>query len=642
VKICPRCSEICPEDALRCPRDGAELRTISDPYVGKTVGGRYRIIERLGSGGMSSVYLAKHVLIDRLVAVKTLRRDLAADPVQRDRFLREARAVNRINHQNIVEITDYGESEDGLVYLVMEYVPGESLLQAMVEAPFPPLRALHIVEQAAMALGRAHQMGIVHRDLKPENVLLMPRKGRPDFVKVLDFGIAKILDAPSLTGSQQIFGTPGYIAPEYIQSTDIDGRADLYSLGVILYEMVTGKLPFDYQYPGDLLVKHVTEAPVPPRERLPSIAPAVEGLLLRCLAKAPEDRFRDAYHFIDEVRRVRATLVPDDAWESSRDSTQPPPPDPESVEQLQGVGGKARSAEPSVTIARRSLRRSTLPPPASPRAPTPVVPAHPTGSADRVTLEYGSAPPLPPLARELGTPVEPMESREEPAEPAEAEPERPSLVGEDCHRARVVSLRHALVAVARTTPIALEVGAAMDRAEALLEELEKASAFAAEGQRALEQVGNRARDVRATLGSGLDEIAGLLSKARGAHDEQEQRRDEAERKLEELRRRPGVAGHELDAARERLADCEAQAKATARRCVDLGSQLTELQMRLEAENEKLEAQMDRLVTASRSQMLRLDALALALGEPLDVVESFVARHRPDLVTSKPKRPSGRP
>src|SRR5688500_12101215 len=162
-----------------------EPRTLVDPLIGKTVGGRFRLIQRLGSGGMSSVYLARHVLIDRLMAIKTLRRDLARDAVQRDRFLREARAVNRINHENIVEITDFGETEDGLVYLVMEYVPGEPLLTHLSRGPFRPLRALDITEQAASALARAHQMGVIHRDLKPENMLLVDRGvGRGDFVKI--------------------------------------------------------------------------------------------------------------------------------------------------------------------------------------------------------------------------------------------------------------------------------------------------------------------------------------------------------------------------------------------------------------------------------------------------------------------------
>jgi serine/threonine-protein kinase len=314
MKVCPRCSEVYEDREERCPSDGELLSESRDPLVGATIGGRYRLISRLGAGGMSSVHLARHVLIDRLVAVKCLRRELAADPVQRDRFIREARAVNRVNHENIVEITDFGETEDGLCYLVMEYVPGEPLYKAMARGPFPSARALHVVEQIASALGRAHEMGVIHRDLKPENLLLVPREGRPDFIKVLDFGIAKILDAPSLTGSQQIFGTPGYIAPEYIQGTCIDGRADLYSLGVILYELVTGALPFDYEYPGDLLIKHVTEAPIPPRKRRPEVEPAMQALILRCLEKNPARRFQDAAGFLAALRAARERLGGDERW----------------------------------------------------------------------------------------------------------------------------------------------------------------------------------------------------------------------------------------------------------------------------------------------------------------------------------------
>lgn len=308
MRVCPECGGEFAFPLAHCPRDGAVLRPPRDANIGRTVGGRYRLLSRLGTGGMSSVYLAQHLVIERLVAVKTLRRDLARDPMQRDRFIREARAVNRINHANIVEITDFGESDDGLVYLVMEYVPGESLLERLREAPFEPCRALSICERIAGGLGRAHEMGIVHRDLKPENVLLVPLDDGGEDVKLLDFGIAKILNAPSLTGSQQIFGTPGYIAPEYIQSTSIDGRADLYSLGVILYEMITGALPYDYEFPGDLLVKHVTEPPISPRQRLPSVHPAMEALILRCLAKRPEQRFADAYQFSRAVRETREAL----------------------------------------------------------------------------------------------------------------------------------------------------------------------------------------------------------------------------------------------------------------------------------------------------------------------------------------------
>ncbi len=283
-------------------------RTFVDPLIGRTVSGLYRLEKRLKSGGMSSVYLARHEAEERWMAVKTLRRDLARNPVHRDRFIREARAVHRINHPNIVEIVDFGEGEDELVYLVMEYVVGSSLFELSRSGPLSVSRALDIVEQCADALRQAHRMGVVHRDLKPENILIAQTPTRNDFVKLLDFGIAKIFDVPSLTGSQQIFGTPGYIAPEYIQGTGMDGRADLYSLGVILYEMVTGALPFDYEYPGDLLVKHVTDVPIAPRVRRHDVPQCVESFVLRCLAKNPDERFRDAQHFLEELAVVHAQL----------------------------------------------------------------------------------------------------------------------------------------------------------------------------------------------------------------------------------------------------------------------------------------------------------------------------------------------
>jgi eukaryotic-like serine/threonine-protein kinase len=311
MKHCPRCMQSFGDDHEHCPADGSRLRKGSDPMLGRVLGARYRLLARVGSGGMSTVYLARHEVIDRRMAIKVLRRDLAADPVQRDRFKREARAVNRIDHENIVAITDFGETDEGMLFLAMDFVDGISLFDALAEAPFAPPRALHITAQVAAALGRAHQAGVVHRDLKPENVLLTEREGAHDFVKVLDFGIAKVFDAPSLTGSQQIFGTPGYIAPEYIQSPQIDGRSDLYSLGCILYEMVTGALPFDYEYPGDLLVKHVTAPPVPPRQRRPEVPLELERFILRSLRKDPAERFRDADEFLVELEAVRAQVAPE-------------------------------------------------------------------------------------------------------------------------------------------------------------------------------------------------------------------------------------------------------------------------------------------------------------------------------------------
>ncbi len=307
---CPLCGLDLAPGTTECPRDGVAIGDPTDPMVGVTLAGRYKVLARLARGGMASVYLAQHQLIGRRAAIKVLRRELCDDPVQRDRFVREARAVNRIDHENIVQIVDYGEADDGRVFLVMEYLPGESLHHRIGRGVLPPVRALDISAQIAAGLARAHQMGVIHRDLKPDNILLLPptEPGGRDRVKILDFGIAKLLDQPALTASDKIFGTPGYIAPEYASGAPIDARADLYSLGVVLYEMVTGRLPFEAEYPADLLLKHMLDPPIPPRSVRPELPQPVEDLILRLLVKNADQRYRDAFHLIEEIERVRQSL----------------------------------------------------------------------------------------------------------------------------------------------------------------------------------------------------------------------------------------------------------------------------------------------------------------------------------------------
>jgi serine/threonine protein kinase len=308
MKVCPRCSDFFANEATFCPADGAELKKTNDPYLGRTIAARYRVIKRLGSGGMSSVYLARHVMIDRLSAIKVLRQELSLDPTHRERFLREARAVNRINHHNIVEITDVGEM-DGVAYLVMEYVDGKSLHEELKSGSFPWPRAVHIGVQITAALGRAHQLGVIHRDLKPENILLvralapgMSEAGvEQEVVKLTDFGIAKIVDAPALTYSEQLFGTPGYIAPEYVEGLPADRRSDLYALGVLLYEMLTGKLPYEGKGKMDLLTAPLRAAPIPLGQRVKGLPPELETLTLGLLARRPDDRPRDAFAVCDAL-----------------------------------------------------------------------------------------------------------------------------------------------------------------------------------------------------------------------------------------------------------------------------------------------------------------------------------------------------
>jgi eukaryotic-like serine/threonine-protein kinase len=336
VKICPRCTDLFGDDAAFCPHDGAVLEKSKDRFLGRTIAARYRLIRRLGAGGMSVVYLARHELISRLSAIKILRPELSLIAEHRERFLREARAVNRINHENIVEITDVGES-DGIAYLVMEFIEGESLLDHIQRGRLAWPRAARIGMQVASALARAHQMGVIHRDLKPENILLVKHHAgdtESEHVKLTDFGIAKVTGEPSLTLNEQLFGTPGYIAPEYVGGIGIDGRSDIYSLAVVVYEMVTGVLPFDGKGQSELLLKPLTSAPIPPSQRVQGLPADLEALLLRCLARDPAARPHDAFAMHDALQDIvrrfggNATVAP------PRISDSPPPEPREPLETI--------------------------------------------------------------------------------------------------------------------------------------------------------------------------------------------------------------------------------------------------------------------------------------------------------------------
>jgi serine/threonine-protein kinase len=347
MKACSRCAEVYADDVERCPRCSGELKKTNDPLLGRTISARYRLIKRLGTGGMSSVYLARHVVIERLNAIKILRQDLSMNPAHRERFLREARAVNRIHHRNIIEITDYGEA-DGTVYLVMEYVSGAPLLTHIQQGALAWPRAVKIAVQIASALGRAHQAGVIHRDLKPENVMLVaPDASGPgiapfeedDVAKLMDFGIAKLVDAPALTFSEQLFGTPGYIAPEYLEGDGGDARADLYSLGVVLYEMLTGSLPYDARGQAPLLLAPLTRAPIPPSAKVRGLPAELESIVLHMLAKKPDDRPPDAF----VVQDTLADLLQHYAGSSAPPPVAPVPRAPSDTL----VDSSGRSARPT-------------------------------------------------------------------------------------------------------------------------------------------------------------------------------------------------------------------------------------------------------------------------------------------------------
>jgi tRNA A-37 threonylcarbamoyl transferase component Bud32 len=257
--------------------------------------GNYRILSKIGTGGMGAVYLAEHPLIGKRVALKVIHRELANNRDVVSRFFQEARAVNKIGNEHIVEIHDFGVTPEGDHFFIMEYLEGKTLASILSrERVLDVMRSLHVGAQIASAIAAAHAAGIIHRDLKPDNVMLMPRLGDQDFVKVLDFGLAKVFSAATAvkTAAGVLLGTPQYMSPEACESKgDVDHRTDIYALGVLLFQMMTGALPFDGDSMGEVLVKQVTALPPVPRALNPAIPPSVEQILLRCLAKRVDARF---------------------------------------------------------------------------------------------------------------------------------------------------------------------------------------------------------------------------------------------------------------------------------------------------------------------------------------------------------------
>jgi serine/threonine protein kinase len=285
------------------------------PLIGRTVAGRYTILELLGKGGMSRVYVARHELLKKTMALKVLKEELTGSKDARERFNREAIAAANIADPHIVDVTDYGFTEEGDAFIVMERLIGKDLRHTLrADGAFSCGRAVAITRQILSGLKAAHAQGIIHRDLKAENVFLIEREGN-DFVKLLDFGISKLKETyadehgPSLTSTGMVMGTPQYIAPEQAHAqADLDHRVDIYSLGVILYEMVTGELPFKGQTALELMMRHVQDPPEPPRKRRPDleIPESVERVILKALSKDREDRYRSADDMLAALPRSDA------------------------------------------------------------------------------------------------------------------------------------------------------------------------------------------------------------------------------------------------------------------------------------------------------------------------------------------------
>jgi serine/threonine-protein kinase len=361
---CPKCGRQYSADFEFCPEDQSPLQADAtvggiapgDPLIGHTLDEKYRLEERLGIGGMGTVYRAVHLLIDRPVAIKVLNQRFVEDEAARTRFRREARAAGRLQHANAVTVTDFGQSSDGYVYIVMELLEGRTLREILAkEAPLDPARSVSLMMQISDAVAAAHDAGIIHRDLKPANVFIVQRADVPSVVKVLDFGIAKLAaetlddDEPmTLTLIGAMIGTPRYMSPEQCDGAELTPAADVYSLGIILYEMLTGTVPFSGSTPLAIAMKHASELPRAPRSFVAAIPEALEQVVLHALEKRPEDRPADAAQFRAELLSTAERL----GLEHAAATTGP------DIEALRNVGTESPSGRLVIDISRLRENRA--------------------------------------------------------------------------------------------------------------------------------------------------------------------------------------------------------------------------------------------------------------------------------------------
>ena len=320
--VCPQCALEYAGGEVFCPNDGARLgpktetrpgsrSSMTDPLLGQILSGRYRIIRKIGEGGMGIVYEAEHVVIEKRVGLKVLREDFSSRQDVVERFRQEAKSASRIGHEHIIDISDFGETPAGASFFVMELLNGQDLAHELEKkGALSPRRTIGICLQCARALGAAHSKGIVHRDMKPENIFMVNRDTGEDFVKIVDFGIAKMSDIETdgqpgrkLTKTGMIFGTPEYMSPEQASGKKLDHRVDIYAMGVIMYELLTGRVPFVGDTFMGILTQHMFETPQPLLVQNPNanVPPDLERIVFKALAKDADQRYQSMEELIADL-----------------------------------------------------------------------------------------------------------------------------------------------------------------------------------------------------------------------------------------------------------------------------------------------------------------------------------------------------
>jgi eukaryotic-like serine/threonine-protein kinase len=316
VKTCPLCSTEYPDDLRFCPNDGQTLRSSSpgQDLVGQVLADRYHVVKKLGEGGMGQVYLAEHVKMGRKSAIKVLNPSLVYDTDAVARFNREAANASRISHPSVCAIYDFGETPEGVIYLAMEFIEGEPLTDVLErEGALPVPRAAAIVVQTAEALQAAHDLGIVHRDLKPDNIMITRARDGTDAVKVVDFGIAKLVGndaSQEVTKTGLVIGTPEFMSPEQLSGDKLDGRSDIYSLGLVFFKMLTGRPAFEAGTVQETMIQRLTEEPLKLAAARPDLRfpPGLQGTLDSALARSPVERYQSAAKFANDVASVTGLM----------------------------------------------------------------------------------------------------------------------------------------------------------------------------------------------------------------------------------------------------------------------------------------------------------------------------------------------